>query len=44
MALAMETNVIYCGDNVEVLPKYIDPDSVDLIYIDPYSAASPPRF
>jgi DNA modification methylase len=31
----METNVIYCGDNVEVLPKYIDPDSVDLIYIDP---------
>jgi hypothetical protein len=31
----METNVIYCGDNVEVLPKYVDPDSVDLIYIDP---------
>jgi len=31
----METNVIYCGDNLEVLPKYIDPDSVDLIYIDP---------
>jgi DNA modification methylase len=31
----METNVIYCGDNLEVLPKYIDSDSVDLIYIDP---------
>jgi len=31
----METNVIYCGDNSEVLPKYIDSDSVDLIYIDP---------
>jgi len=31
----METNVIYCGDNVDVLPKYIDSDSVDLIYIDP---------
>jgi adenine-specific DNA-methyltransferase len=31
----METNVVYCGDNLEVLPKYIDSDSVDLIYIDP---------
>jgi len=31
----METNVIYCGDNLDVLPKYVDPDSVDLIYIDP---------
>jgi DNA modification methylase len=31
----METNVIYCGDNLEVLPKYIHCDSVDLIYIDP---------
>jgi len=31
----METNVIYCGDNLDVLPKYIDSDSVDLIYIDP---------
>jgi DNA modification methylase len=31
----METNVIYCGDNSEVLPKYVDSDSVDLIYIDP---------
>jgi DNA modification methylase len=31
----METNVIYCGDNLDVLPRYIDSDSVDLIYIDP---------
>ena len=31
----METNVIYCGDNLEVMPKYIDDGSVDLIYIDP---------
>ena len=28
-------NVIYCGDNLEVLPKYIPDESVDLIYIDP---------
>jgi DNA modification methylase len=31
----METNVIYCGDNLDVLPKYIPDESVDLIYIDP---------
>ncbi len=31
----MDTNVIYCGDNLEVLPKYIPNESVDLIYIDP---------
>ncbi|MFQ5814150.1 MAG: DNA methyltransferase [Anaerolineae bacterium] len=31
----METNVIYCGDNLEVLPKYVPDNSVDLIYIDP---------
>lgn len=29
------TNVIYCGDNLEVMPKYIPDESVDLIYIDP---------
>jgi len=32
---AMETNIIYCGDNLEVMPKYIPDESVDLIYIDP---------
>lgn len=31
----IETNVIYCGDNLEVLPKYIPDESIDLIYIDP---------
>ncbi len=31
----MDTNIIYCGDNLEVLSKYITEPSVDLIYIDP---------
>ncbi len=31
----METNVIYCGDNLDVLPKNLPDGSVDLIYIDP---------
>jgi DNA modification methylase len=31
----METNVIYCGDNLDVVPNHVRPDSVDLIYIDP---------
>lgn len=31
----MDTSVIYCGDNLEVLPKHIPDESVDLIYIDP---------
>jgi site-specific DNA-methyltransferase (adenine-specific) len=31
----MDTNVIYCGDNLEILPKYIPDESIDLIYIDP---------
>lgn len=31
----MTDNVIYCGDNLEVLPKYIPDESVDLVYIDP---------
>jgi len=31
----MDTNVIYCGDNLEVLSKYLPDESVDLIYIDP---------
>ena len=32
---ALDTNVIYCGDNLEVLAKYVPDESVDLIYIDP---------
>ena len=31
----MDTNIIYCGDNLEVLKKYIPDESVNLIYIDP---------
>jgi DNA modification methylase len=31
----MDTEVIYCGDNLEVMPKYVPDESVDLIYIDP---------
>lgn len=31
----MDANTIYCGDNLDVLPKYIPGASVDLIYIDP---------
>lgn len=30
----LKTNVIYCGDNLEML-KEIPDESVDLIYIDP---------
>jgi len=31
----VDTNVIYCGDNLDVLPKYVPDASVDLVYIDP---------
>lgn len=31
----MKKNLLYCGDNLEILQKYIDRESVDLIYIDP---------
>jgi DNA modification methylase len=27
--------LFFCGDNLEVIPKYIPDESVDLIYIDP---------
>lgn len=30
-----ETNVLYYGDNLEILRKYIPDNSVDLIYLDP---------
>lgn len=29
------SGLIYCGDNLEVLPEYIPRESVDLIYLDP---------
>jgi len=31
----LKTNVLYYGDNLEVIHKYIPDDSIDLIYIDP---------
>jgi len=31
----METNVLYYGDNLEILRKYIPDSSIDLIYLDP---------
>ena len=33
--MAMETNVLYYGDNLHILRKYIPDGSVDLIYLDP---------
>ncbi|MBM3154932.1 MAG: hypothetical protein FJ008_06310 [Chloroflexi bacterium] len=31
----MKTNVLYYGDNLEVMYRYIEDNSIDLIYIDP---------
>lgn len=31
----METNVLYYGDNLEILRNHIPDDSIDLIYLDP---------
>ena len=31
----MKTNVLYYGDNLEVMHRYIDDNSIDLMYIDP---------
>lgn len=31
----MKTNVLYYGDNLEILRKYIPDESIDLIYLDP---------
>jgi site-specific DNA-methyltransferase (adenine-specific) len=31
----MKTNVLYYGDNLEILRKYITDNSIDLIYLDP---------
>ena len=33
--MALETNVIYYGDNLEILRKHIPDESIDLIYLDP---------
>ena len=31
----MQTNVLYYGDNLEILRKYIPDNSIDLVYLDP---------
>jgi len=31
----MSANTLYYGDNLDVLRRYVDDDSVDLIYLDP---------
>lgn len=31
----MDTNVLYYGDNLEILRKYIPAETVDLTYLDP---------
>ena len=31
----MAENVLYYGDNLEILRRYIKDESVDLVYIDP---------
>jgi DNA modification methylase len=33
--MAMDTNVLYYGDNLDILRKYIPDNSIDLIYLDP---------
>ncbi|MEX0786685.1 MAG: DNA methyltransferase [Dehalococcoidia bacterium] len=35
MATGLETNVLYYGDNLDILRRYIPDESVDLIYLDP---------
>jgi 16S rRNA G966 N2-methylase RsmD len=31
----MDTNILYYGDNLEILRKYILDESIDLIYLAP---------
>ena len=31
----MQTNVLYYGDNLDILRRYIPDESVDLVYLDP---------
>ncbi len=37
----LATNVIYCGDNLDMLRRYLPNASVDLIYLDPPFNANP---
>src|SRR5437660_9254563 len=31
----MDTNVLYYGDNLDILRRYIPDESIDLVYLDP---------
>src|SRR5436309_3296899 len=31
----LRTNILYYGDNLDILPHHIAPGSIDLIYLDP---------
>jgi 16S rRNA G966 N2-methylase RsmD len=31
----METNVLYHGDNLDILRRYLPDSAVDLVYLDP---------
>jgi site-specific DNA-methyltransferase (adenine-specific) len=33
--MAADKNTLYYGDNLEVLRRYVKPESVDLVYLDP---------
>lgn len=33
--MALKTNVLYYGDNLDILRKYIPDESIDIIYLDP---------
>jgi site-specific DNA-methyltransferase (adenine-specific) len=33
--MGLETNSLYYGDNLDILRKYIQDNSIDLIYLDP---------
>ena len=35
MYRAMQTNVLYCGDNLDILRRYLPDAAVDLVYLDP---------
>ena len=35
MSEPMQTNVLYYGDNLDILRRYLPDASVDLIYLDP---------
>ena len=34
-AMELKTNVLYYGDNLDILRRYIKDETVDLIYLDP---------